>query len=215
MKEPRRACHLFTLIELLVVIAILSVLMSMLLPALSQARDKSKSIKCQGNLKQLGLAIMSYCGDYTDRLPAINRSTSDISNCGRYAMTMIAPYLSGAKDASGNYLINTPVFLCPSAQNLPANNYAWSHYIAGNAWELPTANSLTRITTPSRMLCLVDANSHVTSYWDIVYDLSQKCIDPRHSGAPNVLCVDAHVERVQPTTFIAHGYSIFGGGASW
>ncbi len=54
----------FTLIELLVVIAIIAILAAMLLPALSAAKERAKSIKCVNNLKQLDLAYIMYQQDY-------------------------------------------------------------------------------------------------------------------------------------------------------
>ena len=103
----------FTLIELLVVITIISLLATLVIPAVNRARDMALNLQCKSNLRSLGQATYMFANGNNDRLP----NPTDIENPTMEVRKALTPY-AGGKNA----------FLCPrDPENppLPEGSYDW------------------------------------------------------------------------------------------
>jgi prepilin-type N-terminal cleavage/methylation domain-containing protein/prepilin-type processing-associated H-X9-DG protein len=133
----------FTLIELLVVVAIIALLISILLPSLSRARELSKRTVCSANLRGIGQAMYIYAQDDPQVFPAIFQDCQSTT--------------------SNMYLFNTQLHRSnvPSTTGIPSPTV--------DLWAIVRANN----TTPKQFICpsttdVPDPATDCTAYYDFL-----------------------------------------------
>jgi prepilin-type processing-associated H-X9-DG protein len=116
------------LIELLVVIAIVAIMAAMLLPALKNARESARRIKCLSNIRQATTASLMYADDHEGYMPP----------CQEEAAHML-PYIGFPDENTGRILNENHIFFCPSAANRPLAYGEWDPnegpYVFRGGWQ--------------------------------------------------------------------------------
>jgi len=224
----------FTLIELLVVIAIIAILAAMLLPALSNARDRSKAIACVANMKQFGLAGAMYTGDANDYIIPMATPWTDKTAGFNYGwITMIHPYLNG-KVWDGGGANTSKVLFCPGDQahigkyttaagaNSLISNYGYNCRLGNIALIVQNPNNATyayyygwkrlnRCARPALVAVLADYNVTCTAANPIPWFETTQTVTAwprRHLKNDSVVFLDGHAECVKIMSIPAYDYSV-------
>jgi prepilin-type N-terminal cleavage/methylation domain-containing protein/prepilin-type processing-associated H-X9-DG protein len=209
----------FTLIELLVVISIIAVLAGMLLPAVSMVRNAARSISCQNNLRQCGIAAQIYVGDYEGHFPG----NDDVAqNGGGWGSTdgywwpqQMAEYLDGEwqwNQPQANRQMK--MYRCPvdgGGWDPAGNAYLhaqadvngwWNTYSAHNCapkrpnvthWAFVGQSNYTisKVRKTSEFIFLADG---IPKVWSLLRDPDDYAF--RHGRNANMVFLDGHVQSV-------------------
>lgn len=206
-RTERRSIGAFTLVELLVVIGVIAVLVSLLLPALSQARRAAVDVACKSNLRQLGNMMHAYASENRGFLPGIlaNRLADEFPN---WKQRLSPPIERAAK-----------VYECPAEtgiveyphQKTNAKFYAMNMYLVrlpdpepystgahhDNYW-VNKRLSAVRSASESGLVFEARRSEQRASTYAVIpgsFALSRLADLKRHyRRQSNVLMVDAHVE---------------------
>ena len=215
MSMQRRTPHGFTLIELLVVIAIIALLMAILMPALSRAREQGKRGACMSNTKNLALAWNIYADDYDGKIvsgctsvdgdPRPGYGSNRDETCWVYWPGLNATVEAAIRDLRRGlifpYCPSEKLFKCPTGIRGEVVTYAIPDAMNGH-WSIsesikPYIRTLkTQIKKPSEQIVLLDEGRLSPSSWTIHFDQERwwDQITARHGDGTNFSFADSHTE---------------------
>jgi prepilin-type N-terminal cleavage/methylation domain-containing protein len=183
----------FSLVELLVVMGIISMLISLLLPALQRARAESMQVQCMSNERQIGLALLGYTYQWNGYLfpPDMGARTGDTAP----EYHNVWPYIVFQSDAP-------PIMFCPAdldpyfEHSYVLNDHLRDHQI--KYW----ANSYSlHGLTPSQIIIMGEKVTSEKDYYMEPGDFDRLVEKYRHGYAQgsNYLMLDMHVETMLPS----------------
>ena len=129
----------FTLIELLVVMFLLSTLAAMLFPVFAQVRSKARQTTCASNLRQLGMAVGMYAGDYDDLYPW-GVSVQDKYNLSNHKDPRLAT-MPLIHEVLASYVASKDLWRCPSDDGMVTDEWTFmaipnAHGVAPSLFEV-------------------------------------------------------------------------------
>jgi prepilin-type processing-associated H-X9-DG protein len=210
------------------VIAIIAILAALLLPALSQARDRAKASTCMNQLKQIGVANQSYSNDFYEYMPPPTGKKVSLYYTLRYVNTegpnlyrFVKPgiWLCPA-DNHRIAVMNTRSYVTSSAtyfNNSCFYSYGYNYYAINiHTSPAPTMDHLRKLTSikkPSRLISDLDAYrpepSNVSfsgNTWPFKLDAKHaygvnSFVDARHAGKIQNLFADGNVSSKSWTEY--------------
>ena len=217
---PLRPRHAFTLLELLVVIAIIGILVSLLAPAVSRAREKGRATKCRSNLRQIAAAAIAYTADHGGLFPQAYHTEFSSGSMVQYNWDFNVRRSAGSRTVEPGELFagytDGQVYQCPSFTGTSPGsdapycgyNYNTSYIGHGDLEDITRPANIGQVEDPAHCALFGDAeweggaNKFMRApYGDIPGygdgDSSVRAAGTqgfRHLGFASVVFCDGHVE---------------------